>query len=164
MYRGYMNGQVYGRSTDSSPRIRWLIHGMLWGGKQFSFCRCTVKFHFVTIKHVVMFFKLQFSFQQLGFIFKIVKNTGFYFTILSCHLKILCLNPPNLQSADAVLSSPFPSGNSFQKNSPEDSVFIEIFLLVCLCNMHKYTFFKANIASPLKKLNKWIKFRSKAKQ
>jgi hypothetical protein len=34
----------------------------------------TVKFHFVTIKHVVMFFKLQFSYQQLVFIFKIVKT------------------------------------------------------------------------------------------
>jgi hypothetical protein len=34
----------------------------------------TVKLHFVTIKHVVMFFKLQFSHQQLVFIFKIVKT------------------------------------------------------------------------------------------
>ncbi len=34
----------------------------------------TLKFHFVTIKHVVMFFQLQFSFQQLVFIFKIVKT------------------------------------------------------------------------------------------
>jgi hypothetical protein len=34
LYRGYMNGQLYGgqlygRSADSSPRIRWLVHGVL---------------------------------------------------------------------------------------------------------------------------------------
>ncbi len=34
----------------------------------------TVKLHFVTIKHVVMSFKLQFYFQQLLFIFKIIKH------------------------------------------------------------------------------------------
>ncbi len=38
VYRGYMNGQLYGgqlygRSADSSPRIRWLVHGVLWGGR-----------------------------------------------------------------------------------------------------------------------------------
>jgi hypothetical protein len=26
-------GQLYGRSADSSPGIRWLIHGVLWGGR-----------------------------------------------------------------------------------------------------------------------------------
>ncbi len=34
----------------------------------------TVKFHLVTIKHVVMFFKFQFSYQQLVFILKIVQT------------------------------------------------------------------------------------------
>ncbi len=26
-------GQLYGRSADSSPLIRWLVHGVLWGGR-----------------------------------------------------------------------------------------------------------------------------------
>ncbi len=34
----------------------------------------TVKFHFVTIKHVVLSFKLQFYFRQPMFIFKIIKH------------------------------------------------------------------------------------------
>ncbi len=42
---------------------------------------------------------------------------------------VLCLNPPNLQSADAALSSPFALEIVTKKNPPEDSVFYGNFVI-----------------------------------
>jgi hypothetical protein len=55
-------------TRTGSGYATWILSADRQSGKH------TVKFHFVTIKHVVMFFKLQFSYQQLVFIFKIVKT------------------------------------------------------------------------------------------
>ncbi len=96
----------------------------------------TVKFHFVTIKHVVMFFKLQFSYQQLVFIFKIVKTlvtiSQSYPTIWkSCVWILLIYN-------QLMLPSPLPFHLEIvPKKITRGLWFYEIFWLVCLCNMHK---------------------------
>ena len=71
----------------------------------------------------------------------------------------LGLKPINFQSSDAALSSPF----ALETESKKIHNFIDIFWLVanaaCINKL-----FIGNIASLWKKLNKWIKFRNKAKQ
>ncbi len=98
---------------------------------------CTVKFHFVTIKHVVMFFKLQFSYQQLVLIFKIVKTLV---TISQSYPAIwrscvwICLIYNQL-----MLPSPLPFHLEIvsKKIHWRTLILLRFFWLVCLCNMHK---------------------------
>ncbi len=96
----------------------------------------TVKFHFVTIKHVVMFFKLQFSCQQLEFILKIVKtlvsiSQSYPAIWKSCVWILLIYN-------QLMLPSPLPFHLEIvsRKIHQRTLFLMRFFLVVCLCNMH----------------------------
>jgi hypothetical protein len=64
----------------------------------------TEKFHFVTIKHVVFFFKFKFSFQQSVFIFKIIKHWLLFHNPM-LQFESLGLNPTNFH---LIQLSPLP--------------------------------------------------------
>ena len=58
--------------TLAKVQFAYFLHCLHCAAGHANSVNITVKVHFVTVKHVVMFFKLQFSYQQLVFIFKIV--------------------------------------------------------------------------------------------